>query len=240
MKKLIKTIIMASFIVFGIVELVLVLFISFNPDRVFLFKFDIYNGWDIFVTAFNIPLQLFIYYALLFGILKSIYQISKSKKRKQDNRKEDKYLTKFTKQETELIKQIHKRKITDFETLIIKYLKPQIRCLGIPYKLNSIEFHPDDKVYVFDDPREIYLKIKSMVEVLNFLITNNAIELISKYERINKSKTLNTFYVFTKPPTEKNYFWDKRLNDILYENFGIIDFDKEIKPVENRLQQFIN
>ena len=239
MKKPIKAIIIASLILLGIFELVSIFFISINPDRNFSFKPDIINGWDVFYESFKIPLNVLGIYALLFGVLLGIYQISDSKKSKIKNKNKSKNLSQFTENQLELIKQIHKREITDFETLIIKYLKPVIRQLGIPYKINGTEFKPNDKVYVFDDPREIYLKIKSMIQVLNIVIKNNAIELISKYERIDKSKTLNPFYVFTKPPTEKNYFWDKRLNDILYENFGITDFDKEIRPIENRLELYI-
>ena len=229
MKRTIKAIIVISLIIFSIIELILIFKICINPDRIFLFKFDIINGWDIFTTAFNIPLQILKYYAIILGILFTAYKIFSPKTNNYNLTKEQKYL----------VKQIYKRKISDFETLIIKFLKPQIRRLKIPYKINGTEFKPDDEVYVFDDPREIYLKIKSVIEVLNLIIKNNAIELISKYEKIDKSKTLNPFYVFTKPPIEKNYFWDKRLNDILYKNFGLTDFDKEIRPIENRLKQYI-
>lgn len=91
-----KATIIASLIILGIFEFMSVLLISINPDKNFSFKPDLINGWKIFYNAFELPVNVFGIYVLIFSILSGIYQISDSKKVKKESKKEisdfDKYL----------------------------------------------------------------------------------------------------------------------------------------------------
>jgi len=145
----------------------------------------------------------------------------------------------FTKEELRLIKQIRKRKIINFETLIIKYLKPKINKLENYFKIFGIEYKPNDKVYKFNNPDKTKLKINSMVKVLTLLLDNNVITLNTKYEKIDKNKTLNPFYTFEKHPTIKHYEWFKHLNDVLSEHFDIKDYDKEVQLNKKEFKKYI-
>jgi len=225
-----------SLIIFLIIEYIYIYDICTNENKIFLFKLNCsVEGVELLLSNFKKPITISIVYAGLIAIFILI-----------DKKIRDLFLTsthqniEFTKQDKKLIKQLHKKEITDFSSLIIKYLKPEIdKYNQSPVIIDGIEFKPGDNVYVFKDPRETILKIKSLVKVINYLINDNALLIVNKYDRINKqNNTLNPFYTFSKIPSQNSCTEFIELKNKLRDNFDITDFDKEIRPIENRLRKY--